>query len=75
MVSKCWKSGKKLAHNDFVNKSYIHVPEMLKNYCDLSFYPIFNILVPDSFKKQKVFQKNVLKNLRGIKWSKNERKI
>ena len=48
---------------------------MLKNYCDLSFYPIFNILVPDSFKKQKVFQKNVLKNLRGIKWSKNDRKI
>ena len=47
---------------------------MLKNYCDLIFYPIFKILVPNSLKKQS-FPNKCLKNLRGIKGSKNDRKI
>ena len=47
---------------------------MLKNYCELSFYPIFNILVPNSLKKQS-FPRKCFKNLKGIKGSKNYRKI
>jgi len=37
--------------------NYIHVPEIIKKYTELSFYSILKILAPKSFKIKVVFKK------------------
>ena len=54
--------------------NYFHVPEYKKKYTDLTFYPIFKILVPKSLKIDVVFKKKFFFKLRGIIRSKNDQK-
>ena len=53
--------------------NYFHIPEFKKKYTELTFYPIFKILVPKSLKTEIVFNFFFFK-LRVIIRSKNDQK-